>query len=373
MYLPDGSVFEGDFVEGEMTGHGKRVYPNGASYEGDFFRGEQHGKGKYIYPDGSIYDGYFKERQRCGKGKLTFANGDVFEGHFEKHHFHGLSRFVARDGTIFEGDFENGKRNGHGIEVGADGSKYDGGWKDNLKSGFGVFEGVAQVRYEGEFLEGKALDASQYLDFDHSVITANTSDRIIANRGSTLPPIAVTCYCENREKPLPQSDDDNQSTHSDPHNQPGDNKINKKNPDHKNPPKESGNALAKSVSKDKKSNTGAENQPVAESGDQNEDNIPSHHRASKESGRLLQLTIKPLKLKDKTVSEKKNIELFLTRGTVGDAAVGKMPPVIPRLVKLASPLVPETMSLDYMMGTVTKHQYICKAKYGSLSFLFLIT
>jgi hypothetical protein len=42
--LPDGSVYRGDFTEGEITGKGRRTYPSGMCYDGELFRGEKHGQ-----------------------------------------------------------------------------------------------------------------------------------------------------------------------------------------------------------------------------------------------------------------------------------------------------------------------------------------
>jgi len=76
--LPDGSVYEGEFTEGEITGKGRRIYPCGMRYEGDLFRGEKHGQGKLRYADGSEYDGGWVEQRRQGSGKLVSAvNGQL--------------------------------------------------------------------------------------------------------------------------------------------------------------------------------------------------------------------------------------------------------------------------------------------------------
>ena len=76
--LPDGSVYEGEFTEGEITGRGRRTYPGGMRYEGDLFRGEKHGQGKLRYADGSEYDGGWVEQRRQGSGKLVSAvNGQL--------------------------------------------------------------------------------------------------------------------------------------------------------------------------------------------------------------------------------------------------------------------------------------------------------
>jgi len=49
---PDGSIYMGNFVDGEESGKGKITYPGGASYEGEFSEGVPHGKGVCTYSSG---------------------------------------------------------------------------------------------------------------------------------------------------------------------------------------------------------------------------------------------------------------------------------------------------------------------------------
>ena len=56
--LSNGSIYEGNFVDGVKDGLGKYMHVNGATYEGLYCRGLKHGKGKYTYTSGATYDGY---------------------------------------------------------------------------------------------------------------------------------------------------------------------------------------------------------------------------------------------------------------------------------------------------------------------------
>lgn len=49
---PDGSIYVGNFVDGEESGKGKITYPGGASYEGEFSEGVPDGKGVCTYSSG---------------------------------------------------------------------------------------------------------------------------------------------------------------------------------------------------------------------------------------------------------------------------------------------------------------------------------
>ncbi len=49
LLLRDGSRYEGDFTDGEITGNGERVYADGNVYKGEFRLGERHGFGEMEY------------------------------------------------------------------------------------------------------------------------------------------------------------------------------------------------------------------------------------------------------------------------------------------------------------------------------------
>ena len=44
--MKDGSRYEGEFLDGEITGKGERRYPDGSVYTGEFRLGEKHGYGE---------------------------------------------------------------------------------------------------------------------------------------------------------------------------------------------------------------------------------------------------------------------------------------------------------------------------------------
>ena len=41
--MKDGSVFEGDFIDGEIEGYGEIFYKNGNYYKGNFIKGDKDG------------------------------------------------------------------------------------------------------------------------------------------------------------------------------------------------------------------------------------------------------------------------------------------------------------------------------------------
>jgi multiple sugar transport system permease protein len=105
--LPDGSVYEGDFVNGELHGKGKKTYPDGMVYEGDWVNGKQNGKGKLITAN-STYEGDFVDGYMTGRGKMIFASGDVYEGQVVSGKPDGIGKYTWADGYTKEGSFRDG-------------------------------------------------------------------------------------------------------------------------------------------------------------------------------------------------------------------------------------------------------------------------
>jgi serine/threonine protein kinase len=63
----DGSVYEGDLVNGKANGTGKQTYADGNIYEGDFIDGQRNGKGRYTFTDGRVQEGNWKDDEFAGQ------------------------------------------------------------------------------------------------------------------------------------------------------------------------------------------------------------------------------------------------------------------------------------------------------------------
>lgn len=63
--------------EKKRSGRGIFRWPNGSRYEGDFVDNKRHGEGKQEWPGGSSYEGSFKDDIREGYGRHTWYNGEV--------------------------------------------------------------------------------------------------------------------------------------------------------------------------------------------------------------------------------------------------------------------------------------------------------
>jgi hypothetical protein len=122
------NCYAGNFLAGEISGVGQRIFSNGNTYEGEF-----NGHGEFVDAvTGEEYDGIWKDNRRHGEGVLKLADGTIFRGHFENH-----------------------KRNGHGQYTSTDGNRYDGEWQDNQIHGKGIMTYANGDVYSGDFVDGK--------------------------------------------------------------------------------------------------------------------------------------------------------------------------------------------------------------------------
>jgi len=72
------SKYEGDLDHGRFTGEGKYTFPDGTVFQGSFLDGCFHGKGKLIFPNG-VYHGTWVKGQEDGSGQFTFNDGLQFD------------------------------------------------------------------------------------------------------------------------------------------------------------------------------------------------------------------------------------------------------------------------------------------------------
>jgi len=114
-----GTIFEGSYKNGFLSGKVKVFFHNGDKYEGDFENSMKNGFGKQTYADGSYYNGSFVDNKREGLGKYVGADVDKtnYEGNWKHGRRHGYGRQTNNKGEIYEGNFYKGKRQGQGTMI----------------------------------------------------------------------------------------------------------------------------------------------------------------------------------------------------------------------------------------------------------------
>jgi len=159
LMMADGSYYEGQFENGEITGHGfKKFSRNDNCYTGNFVCGEMDGEGVMCYQDNSKYEGLFHRNYRQGKGVLTESKGKVYQGFFYKDKRHSNGCQIYSDGSKYEGEWVKGQRQGHGEYYFSDGSIYTGQWKNDKFNGEGTLNHVSGASYSGLWGNGVALN-----------------------------------------------------------------------------------------------------------------------------------------------------------------------------------------------------------------------
>ncbi|XP_047580280.1 MORN repeat-containing protein 1 isoform X5 [Lutra lutra] len=155
LLFKDGSYYEGEFVDGEITGEGCRFWASsGDTYSGQFVLGEPQGYGLMKYKAGGHYEGELSHGLREGHGHLVDRDGQAYWGSFHNNKRHGQGHMVFRNGDKYEGDWVRDQRQGHGVLFRADGSTYEGQWHGDVFSGLGQLTHCSGAVYHGMWISG---------------------------------------------------------------------------------------------------------------------------------------------------------------------------------------------------------------------------
>jgi hypothetical protein len=237
MIMPQGvgTRYIGQWLDGVMDGKGNFTEggqgEGSASYYGQFTRGKPHGKGQKKYADGSVYEGEWIQGNRQGQGTYTYYVApdhtvgvprhvapvvgqstivldlgpsrpgtqasmpgttassqpgspispggishraalmatpgvgvkDIYTGtwHNDKPQGAGVLNMESQGGDTYEGNFAGGSQSGQGVCNFADGSKYDGRWRAGHRDGKGKIQYGNGDTYDGDWVRdqryGKAV------------------------------------------------------------------------------------------------------------------------------------------------------------------------------------------------------------------------
>lgn len=140
---------------GNPKGKGKKVLVDGTIYDGNWIDGSFRGIGKKVCPDGSRIEGNFiSDDLISGKDcYIQWTNGASYKGDTENGIFNGVGKFTFEDGSVYEGSFIDNKRTGFGTTT-YDGSTYTGYYYGDVRNRNGDFKFYNGYEYKGNFFNG---------------------------------------------------------------------------------------------------------------------------------------------------------------------------------------------------------------------------
>jgi len=184
---PDGSLFEGQFIEGKACGWGRLVKSNGdvyvgewkddmangrgtftsttsGSYQGEWIDNMKEGEGREVGSDGSIYKGRYSKGKKSGKGELEWPNGNKYKGDFTDDKMEGIGTYTWKDGKKYEGQWVNDQMKGVGKFIWPDGRVYEGQFDNDLRHGKGIFliPYANNSRIEGDWNKGNQVGECKF-------------------------------------------------------------------------------------------------------------------------------------------------------------------------------------------------------------------
>lgn len=149
----DGTNIQSGCLSGDCkSGQGIFAYPDGSKYEGQFLNGKFHGQGVFYFANGDKYEGQFSENYPDGQGTRIYAADNHQEsGEWRQGEFVGSSLIESGKAGCIQGDCADGK----GTYIYKEGSaKYVGDFKNDLPHGYGICTYANGDRYRGEWQEG---------------------------------------------------------------------------------------------------------------------------------------------------------------------------------------------------------------------------
>ena len=100
--------------KGQKHGHGLYSYPDGSEYDGEFVDGKHEGHGTYKWASGRLagteYTGEWQDGKRHGKGVHTWTGGSLDRGTWERGKKHGAGTyFDHKTGKLFTAEWDTDK------------------------------------------------------------------------------------------------------------------------------------------------------------------------------------------------------------------------------------------------------------------------
>ena len=151
-YFKDGSIYEGEFVDGYPHGYGTKIQTsNGLKVVGEWRKGLPYGQVTATMPDGYKYVGEVRNNFKNGKGTIIYSDGRKYEGEWRDDYEHGQGTITFKSGNKYVGEFKKGEIEGHGTLFIPNGEKYIGNWEDGEPKGKGTYIDQKGWKWIGEF------------------------------------------------------------------------------------------------------------------------------------------------------------------------------------------------------------------------------
>ena len=179
----DGSFYEGTLENGQKNGQGAYTMPTGYTYEGQWLNGEISGQGIAKYPDGSVYEGTFLNGRPNGLGSIFYDDGSTYVGDWLNGKISGKGVAEYENGLRYEGEFENTMHHGQGILTSDTGYSYDGSWVNGAKQGAGTIVYTDKSTYTGAVLAGKRSGVGTQTSSDGIILSGIWQNDEIYARG----------------------------------------------------------------------------------------------------------------------------------------------------------------------------------------------
>lgn len=160
---PDGSKYEGHFLNNKFDGDGTFYFANNDKYVGQFKENYPHGTGTRFHADGSVENGEWREGEFIGSsliesGKVGCIQGDCTDG---------KGTYIFKEGSAkYVGDFKNAQPHGFGICTYANGDRYRGEWADGAFMGKGTLYLHDGPEVAGYWRDGEFIGKDQPLDYE---------------------------------------------------------------------------------------------------------------------------------------------------------------------------------------------------------------
>lgn len=206
--FPDGSKYEGQFLNGKIDGWGTWYYANGDKYVGTFRNNYAHGKGTLYHKDSTKVTGDWVEGEYRGNSIIEKGRIGCVEGNCHT----GTGTYIYKDGSAkYTGQFVNDLPDGEGAIFYANGERYVGMWKAGEFNGKGTLYRLDNTEVAGYWGKGvfkgknDVAPVEKIVSHDDDLLAEEGADQ---QRSNPRLPAADATPASKTEPAAPDSDNE---------------------------------------------------------------------------------------------------------------------------------------------------------------------